>query len=517
MHQTGPKKIDGCGQAATIRPRSFLARRAVVDFNVGKIAGKVRLGLSLPILVALLAMPAIGKVHPVALDKDTKDSKCLECHEDKTKGKVVHKAVASGCYSCHELRLTKDTTRITLTAATAVKVCVTCHDDKDAAKIKGSIHSPNTRDCLKCHDPHTSDNDHLLVEADSGATKADNTCLQCHTTGMNVAAKGSRHAALDMGCATCHSIHKSGPSPEREFRDHLTKATPALCLDCHDPTDKDIAKAHNNQPIEKADCVTCHDPHQSKSPKLMQAFLHSPFESKSCDSCHDAPKDGKVVLVNKDVKAMCATCHDDVPKQIAGAKVQHPGAQGDCTDCHSPHAGKTPGFLRPDPVSACLGCHSDQETQIKKAHPHEPASVAGCATCHEAHGSANAKLLRGKTVNAACLECHGPDVTPVKVEEENVVTIFDGKVKLPIDYFRKVPGLPVKAGIGHPTENHPVQDVMDPANPGTVKTKLDCLSCHQPHGSAKQALLVKDSSDNIDFCKTCHANGLDLKSIKVSK
>jgi predicted CXXCH cytochrome family protein len=248
----------------------------------------------------------------------------------------------------------------------------------------------------------------------------------------------------------------------------------------------------------------------------MQTFLHSPFEEKSCDSCHAPAKDGKVVLV-KEGKELCATCHDEVPKEIASAKVQHPGAQGDCTDCHSPHAGKTPRFLRPDPVTACLGCHSDQEAEVKKAHPHQPASEQGCATCHEAHGGANAKLLRAKSVNEECLECHGSDVTPVKAADGATVTIFDGKVQLPSDYFRKVPGLPIKAGLGHPTENHPVQDLMDPANPEKVKTPLNCLSCHQSHGSAKAALLVKDQSDNIDFCKTCHINGLDLKVTKVSK
>ena len=57
-----------------------------------------------------------------------------------------------------------------------------------------------------------------------------------------------------------------------------------------------MVKAHQGQPIEKADCLTCHDPHQSATPKLMREFLHSPFESKACDTCHKPAKDGKVVL-----------------------------------------------------------------------------------------------------------------------------------------------------------------------------------------------------------------------------
>jgi len=468
------------------------------------------------VLSLCLASLAQAKVHPIALDKDMKDSQCLECHEDKTKGKVVHPAIAMGCFSCHELRVTKDATRIKLTTATPVKLCVQCHADKDVAKIKGQVHSPNARDCLKCHDPHTSGNDHLLVKPASGG-KADNLCLQCHTTGLNTPVKGSRHAALDMGCDTCHVVHKSGANQNRESRYHLVSDSPALCVTCHDPKDASIAKAHQNQPIEKADCLTCHDPHQSKSPKLMQTFLHDPFASKSCDLCHAPAKDGKVVLTQAKTNDICGACHADQVTRIANAKVQHAGAQGDCTDCHSPHAGKTPGFLRPDPVNACLNCHTDQAAELKKAHPHQPASEEGCATCHEPHGGDNGKLLRAKSVNQLCLECHGPDVSPVKIENGNLVAIFDGKVKLPDDYFRKVPSLPIKAGIGHPTDRHPVQNLMDPTNPSNVRVALNCSSCHQPHSSAKASLLVKDQADNIDFCKSCHINGLDLKSIRGGK
>lgn len=422
--------------------------------------------------------------------------------------------MSGGCLSCHELRVTKDVTRIKLTTATPVKLCIQCHPDKNAAEMKGVVHDPNVRDCLKCHDPHTSAVKNQLLKPVAGEKKEDNLCLGCHDTGLNVPAKGSRHAALDMGCDTCHVVHKSGANPDREFRYHLTKAMPALCLDCHDPKDAAIAKAHQNQPIDKADCITCHDPHQSKSPKLMQSVLHEPFAEKSCDTCHAAPKNAKVVLTQAKVNDLCVMCHEDQAKKIATSKVTHAGAQGDCVDCHSPHAGKAAGLLRPDPVNACLTCHPDQDAELKKGHPHQPASQQGCAICHEGHGSDNPKLLRAKNVNQLCLECHGPDSSAARNEKEHTVTIFNGTVNVPWNYFDKVPILPVRFGMGHPTEHHPVQDLMDPANPGKVKTQMNCLTCHQAHGSAKLGLLIKDQAANFDFCKGCHANGLDLKSIR---
>jgi predicted CXXCH cytochrome family protein len=453
---------------------------------------------------------AFAVQHPVTLDKNTDPAKCLECHAEKAKGKAVHSAIAMGCMSCHEIRTNRDVTHIKLIAVTPVKLCLQCHADKDASQIKGQVHRPNVRDCLTCHDPHTSDNKNQLLKPLSGG-KSENLCLRCHNTGVNTPQNGSHHAALDMGCDTCHVNHKSGAGTMEEFRYHLTKASPALCLDCHDPKDAALAKAHHDQPFEKANCVTCHDPHESTRPHLMQKFVHMPFAGGQCEVCHQPAKDGKVVLTAASAKDLCVTCHDDKAKQIESAKVQHPGAMGDCTDCHSPHAGKSPGFPNPDPVNVCLGCHTGQAEQAKKRVLHQPAFVQGCATCHEPHGGDNDHLLRAKG-NALCLECHGPDSQPQRLEAEHVLTIFNGKVKLPEDYYQKnrVAILPLRYGVGHPVEGHPVQDLMDPADPTKVKTRLSCLSCHQPHSSAEQGLLVNDQANNMAFCDTCHKNRIEM-------
>lgn len=470
------------------------------------------------LLILLVFTSATGtvfaNVHPVPLDKNVDSAKCLECHSDKQKGKAVHSAMQTGCLSCHEVRVNKETTRVKLITATPVKLCLTCHGDKDAGQIKGQVHPPAVRDCLTCHDPHTSDNKYQLLKATSGATKNDNLCLSCHAKGMSVPEKGSRHAALDMGCETCHITHKTGAEAKAENNFHLTKAAPALCIDCHDPKDENLQKAHQNQPFGTANCVSCHDPHQSASPKLMQAFTHPPFADKTCEMCHAPAKDGKVVLTQKDVRSLCVTCHDEQAKTIESAKVQHPGAAGDCTDCHSPHASAQPGLPKSDAVNICLGCHSDVADLQKKQVHHQPVFGQGCSTCHEGHGSNNEKLLRAAG-NGLCMECHGPERNPGKLEKEHLMTLFNGKVKLPEDYFAKTrpPVLPLQYGAGHPVERHPVTDTVDPKNTSKVVTHMTCLTCHQPHASAGEALLVKDQKNNIQFCRSCHTNALDLKSV----
>jgi len=465
------------------------------------------LGLALVLVIALaFVLPVRADIHPVPLEKNADSAKCLECHAQEGKGKAVHTAVSSGCTSCHEVRVNRDVTRIKLITATPYSLCLICHADKNAAEIKGTVHKPAVRDCAKCHDPHSSDNRFQLLKPTSGDQK-ENLCLECHDTGVNVPEKGSRHAALDMGCETCHITHKTGEPGKIEFDFHLTKAPPALCIDCHDPTSADLQKAHQNQPFARANCVQCHDPHQSAMPKLINKFTHPPFADKQCEVCHAPAKDGKVVLSQADAKSLCVTCHEEKTRQIGNAKVPHPGAAGDCTDCHNPHASKQPGLPSTNAVEICLGCHSGIADLAKKPTRHQPAFSQGCATCHEPHGGDREKLLRADG-NKLCLQCHGPDTIRNVDKDTGMIKIFDSKVTLPADYFKKnrVVILPLRYGKGHPIEGHPVSDVTDPADMSKVIQKINCQTCHQPHASTHPDLLANDQENNTRFCAMCHKN-----------
>jgi predicted CXXCH cytochrome family protein len=384
-------------------------------------------------------------------------------------------------------------------------LCLQCHGNKDAAQLKGQVHAPAVRDCLQCHDPHTSATKNELRKSTSGSNELENLCLSCHRTGMNVAKGGSRHEALDLGCDTCHTVHRGGDRSSPQFAFHLTKSSPALCLDCHDAADAGLVKAHQGQPFGKSDCVTCHDPHQSDRPKLMQSFLHPPFGEKLCDVCHEPAKNGKVVLTEKSTKALCAGCHSEQVARIEAARFQHQGAQGDCTDCHDPHAGKSQAYPKQDAVNVCLNCHTDQAELQNKRVLHQPVFGQGCTTCHDPHGGDRPKLLRADG-NALCTECHSTGSAHAASESTHSVTIFQGKVQLPEDYFSKqqVVRFELKDGIGHPVWRHPVSDVHDRADRAKIKTPLSCLSCHQPHAGGARAMLVKDLPPSLQFCRTCH-------------
>src|ERR1039458_8429290 len=66
------------------------------------------------IVVLILAGRVSAAKHPVPLDPKADTSTCIACHEDKTKGKFVHSAMAMGCTACHEIRNTRDTPYIKL-------------------------------------------------------------------------------------------------------------------------------------------------------------------------------------------------------------------------------------------------------------------------------------------------------------------------------------------------------------------------------------------------------------------
>ena len=455
-------------------------------------------------VIGLMSIPVFGQQHP-SLDAYASAAACVSCHYEKVNGRFAHATTEKGCLNCHEVRVIKEVTRIKLITPSPLKLCVQCHSNKDATQLKGQVHAPAVRDCLQCHDPHTSATKNELRKPTSGSSEQENLCLSCHATGMNVAKGGSRHEALDLGCDTCHTTHRSGDRSSPQFAFHLTKSSPALCLDCHDAGDAALVKAHEGQPFGKSDCVSCHDPHQSARPKLMQAFLHPPFGEKLCDVCHEPAKNGKVVLTEKSTRALCAGCHSEQVARIESAKFQHPGAQGDCTDCHDPHAGKSRAYPKQDPVNVCLNCHTDQAELQNKRVLHQPVFGQGCATCHDPHGGDRPKLLRADG-NALCTECHSTGSTHAANESTHSVSVFQGRVQLPEDYFSKqqVVRFEMKDGIGHPVWRHPISDVHDPRDPAKIKTALSCLSCHQPHAGGARAMLLKDLPPSLQFCRTCH-------------
>ncbi len=456
----------------------------------------------MPLVWAMVASYPVTRAgagqHPVPLARTADAKVCLECHADKAKGKVVHSAMAMGCTACHEVKTENEVTNVTLTAPSSLALCLTCHADKASVNAKGTVHAPVAKDCLTCHNPHSSANKNQLLRGASG-DKSENLCLSCHDKGVNAPEKGSRHAALDAGCDTCHQTHKVGDPSKTEFAFHLQKAPPALCLDCHDIADPAVVKAHHGQPVAQADCTICHDAHQSPHSKLINVNEHPPFADGSCDSCHQSPKDGKVVL-NEDGKfALCYLCHDEKQKQLEQSKTKHAAfaALEACTECHNPHASRTPKLLKSAQGQICAGCHEPSTEAVR----HAPADQGQCASCHDPHGTELPKLLRAQR-NDLCRACHVMGQPGVKAEGQRVLLPFGRELTAAAYYAAPKIGLDRDGERGHPLVNHPIagKNTKLKSDPDPIT----CSRCHEAHASKLPKLMPKGVGDEIALCAQCH-------------
>ncbi|MDL2718419.1 MAG: cytochrome c3 family protein, partial [Acidobacteriota bacterium] len=162
-----------------------------------------------------------------------------------------------------------------------------------------------------------------LLFSPAGATAAeDRPCASCHAE-IEKPAK-SVHAALGMGCDTCHQTVAGKAHPAEKKSIALTSKGAALCFACHEEAKFKAKVVH--APAAEGLCLDCHRPHTSAT----AALLSSP------------------------VPELCVACHADKALDEK-AVVQHaPFAAGDCMGCHVPHAGDTPGLLKPGLLKSAI-------------------------------------------------------------------------------------------------------------------------------------------------------------------
>jgi len=213
--------------------------------------------------------------------------------------------------------------------------------------------------------------------------KQKNPCLKCHPefkkSGKNT------HAALKIGCETCHIASEDKVHPQQRESMKLRKNLPGLCYDCHDESKFKGYDIH--PPVTEGKCTACHNPHRSNSGKLLAS---NPPE-------------------------FCFTCHD---KANFSKKYVHMVAIGRRCDCHSPHASNKPHLLSTSINELCIGCHRAKgngrhvvgSLPNGRIHPidgvpdpNNRKRMMSCASCHNPHSSDFPKLFTSKKI---CKRCH---------------------------------------------------------------------------------------------------------------
>ena len=157
-------------------------------------------------------------------------------------------------------------------------------------------------------------------------------CRECHadkTTGNNL------HAALQKGCAGCHTIELRADATYI----NLKLAGAAGCFACH----PQAAFHYPHFPYASGMCVRCHDPHSSSSPKLLRARVND-----LCLACHLRSAEAAesrymptIALTDNNTLG-----HPYAQHPVSGKMDPLTGAELSCVSCHAPHGGSKMHLLR---------------------------------------------------------------------------------------------------------------------------------------------------------------------------
>ena len=192
-----------------------------------------------------------------------------------------------------------------------------------------------------------------------------------------------------------------------------------------------------------------------------------------------------------------------------------------------PPAELAPGYAGSE---ACIECHKDPAATFAKTvhhklflkHPRTDKERLGCEACHGpglAHGEAEGKTLDGlKTFgkksplsvaerNAVCLECHqktarlywqgGPH------ESRDIACTDCHKIMEAVSERRQL-AKPTVIEVCRQCHLRQAAQQMSNAHMPVREGKMDCTSCHNPHGTVTEKLLKANSLN--DTCFQCHAD-----------
>jgi DmsE family decaheme c-type cytochrome len=238
------------------------------------------------------------------------------------------------------------------------ETCESCHDEVVRA-FRSSVHwkADPVESCEGCHGPgeaHANEADPALIlrfGEDTSTTERNGACLECHGRDRKVRHYASGdHGLSTVACVRCHSPHGS----TRESL--LVRETPGLCYECHPNARAEFA-LNERHPVEQGgiDCQDCHDPHGRSQRSVLGGFKqemclrchtehrgpwvfeHEAVAVEGCGSCH-VPH-GSVnrhLLTYQRAGDLCLQCHPEQPffHDLTDASGARTSSYNVCTNCH---------------------------------------------------------------------------------------------------------------------------------------------------------------------------------------
>lgn len=271
----------------------------------------------------------------------------------------------------------------------------------------------------------------------------DNTCygeVDCQACHPDLSGKKAVHAAVQLGCATCHTGIDAAEVPHKNTGKNklgLSSEPPELCYGCHD---KGLFSKKTIHAAVSMGCTSCHSSHSTDTPKLLLSAI----------------------------PGICFNCHDK--KKFEGPYVHSPVKGGNCLSCHNPHSSDTEKLLLSQASALCFNCHDQKK--FKGNVMHSPVAEGMCLSCHSPHVSTNPSLLPGP-LNEVCIKCHN---------KKEIAS-----------------GLHVAPDIA--TAGHPVKGKKGPR---TLGKEFSCISCHRSHSSESPRLSRFKAKTSVETCQYCH-------------
>jgi DmsE family decaheme c-type cytochrome len=207
---------------------------------------------------------------------------------------------------------------------------------------------------------------------------------------------------------------------------------------------------------------------------------------------------------------------------IATQSTSTSAAAAQNTSPSPPAAQPTGGYVGSD---TCLGCHDDMNKGYadtahgRAAHPRSPAAAQGCESCHgpgEKHvedPSVPGTILRfddvaPRVANDACLSCHTRESHALwEGGAHDVRNLSCGTCHSVHNFKSERAQLKTVREIDTCAPCHRIQSqkVMRTAHMPVAEGKMECSSCHNPHGSTNLRQLRVGNWIN-ESCVSCHTD-----------
>ncbi|MBI1873732.1 MAG: DmsE family decaheme c-type cytochrome [Acidobacteria bacterium] len=235
----------------------------------------------------------------------------------------------------------------------------------------------------------------------------------------------------------------------------------------------------------------------------------------------------------------CLTCHEKEGQaygKTAHARVQDPrspaAAQG-CETCHGPGKAhvdadgdktkiKVFTALSPQQVSdTCVTCHNRQEHANWEGSAHNGRNLS-CVTCHSVHAPRSEKAqLKKVSVTETCETCHRTEAN--KLHRSAHMPVREGKMECSSCHNPHGSNNVRLLRVGNTINETCVSCHTEKRGPflwDHAPVRDNCTSCHDPHGSNNERLLVAKAPM---LCQRCHvasrhpATIYDANQVLVSK